>query len=201
MSGPHDSGTRITLLGRLRRDPNDPAAWSEFVDHYGGKIYGWCRRWRLQEADAQDVTQQVLLRLAAKMRDFTYDPTRSFRAWLRTLTHHAWSDFLESRGRAGLGSGDSNVADMLHSVEARDDLLRGLEEQFDQELLKEASIRVRLRVAPQTWEAFRLTALEGLSGAEAARQIPMQVAQVFVAKRRVQKLLREEIAQLEENSQ
>jgi RNA polymerase sigma-70 factor (ECF subfamily) len=90
---------------------------------------------------------------------------------------------------------------MLHSVEARDDLLRGLEEQFDQELLKEASIRVRLRVAPQTWEAFRLTALEGLSGAEAARQIPMQVAQVFVAKRRVQKLLREEIAQLEKNSQ
>jgi RNA polymerase sigma factor (sigma-70 family) len=201
MSGPHDSGTRRSLLGRLRRDPSDAAAWSEFVDHYGGKIYGWCRRWRLQEADAQDVTQAVLLRLAAKMRDFTYDPTRSFRAWLRTLTHHAWSDFLESRGRAGLGSGDSNVADMLHSVEARDDLLRGLEEQFDQELLQEAIVRVRLRIATQTWEAFRLTALEGLSGAEAARQIPMQVAQVFVAKRRVQKMLHDEIGQLEKNAE
>lgn len=201
MSGPHDSETRMSLLGRLRRDPSDPAAWSEFVDHYGGKIYGWCRRWRLQQADAEDVTQAVLLRLAAKMRDFTYDPTRSFRAWLRTLTHHAWSDFLESRGRAGLGSGDSNVSDMLRSVEARDDLLRGLEEQFDHELLQEAIVRVRLRVAPQTWEAFRLTALEGLSGAEAARQIPMQVAQVFVAKRRVQKMLRDEIAQLEKNTE
>ena len=57
--------------------------------------------------------------------------------------------------------------------------------------------RVRLRVAPQTWEAFRLTALEGLSGAEAAQRIPMQVAQVFVAKRRVQKMLSSEVAKLE----
>lgn len=197
MSSPHDSATRVTLLRRLRRDPSDETAWAEFVDHYGTKIYGWCRRWRLQEADAQDVTQAVLLRLAAKMRDFTYDPTKSFRAWLRTLTHHAWSDFLESRGRPGLGSGDQNVADLLHTVEVRDDLLRELEEEFDHELLQEAIIRVRLRVAPQTWEAFRLTALEGLSGSEAARQIPMQVAQVFVAKRRVQKMLTEEIKKLE----
>jgi RNA polymerase sigma-70 factor (ECF subfamily) len=52
-------------------------------------------------------------------------------------------------------------------------------------------------VAPQTWEAFRLTALEGLSGADAAEKIPMQVAQVFVARRRVQKMLREEVARLE----
>jgi RNA polymerase sigma-70 factor (ECF subfamily) len=197
MSSPRDSGTLVTLLGRLQRDPTDPHAWAEFVDHYGAKIYGWCRRWRLQEADAQDVTQAVLLRLAAKMRDFTYDPSRSFRAWLRTLTHHAWSDFLQGRRQAEWGSGDSNVADLLHSVEARDDLLHELEEQFDHELLQEAIVRVRLRVAPQTWEAFRLTAQEGLSGAEAAQQIPMQVAQVFVAKRRVQNMLREEIAKLE----
>jgi DNA-directed RNA polymerase specialized sigma24 family protein len=101
MTSPQDSGTRITLLGRLRNNPTDGRAWAEFVDHYGVKIYGWCRKWRLQEADAQDVTLAVLLKLAAKMRDFTYDPSRSFRAWLRTLTHHAWSDFLERRGRAG----------------------------------------------------------------------------------------------------
>jgi RNA polymerase sigma-70 factor (ECF subfamily) len=192
-----DSGTRVTLLGRLRRDPTNQAAWAEFVDHYGGKIYAWCRKWNLQEADAQDVTQNVLLKLAQKMKEFTYDPTRSFRAWLRTLAHHAWSDFLESRQRPGLGSGDSRVGDLLDSAAARDDLDRHLEEAFDRELLDQAMLRVRLRVAPQTWEAFRLTALDGLSGAEAAARIPMQVAQVFVAKRRVQKMLKEEIAQLE----
>jgi len=200
MSSRQDSGTRATLLGRLHRDPTDAAAWGEFVDHYGPKIYGWCRRWRLQDADAQDVTQAVLLRLAAKLAEFTYDPSRSFRAWLRTLTHHAWSDYLESRGRAVAGTGDSGTVELLHSVAARDDLLQELESQFDRELLDEAMTRVRLRVARQTWEAFRLTALEGLAGAEAACQIPMQVAQVFVAKRRVQKMLREEIARLERPS-
>src|SRR5215472_2208023 len=197
MGSAQESGTRITLLGRLRRDPTNQAAWGEFVEHYGRKIYGWCRKWKLQEADAQDVTQIVLLKLAQKLRDFTYDPSRSFRAWLKTLTHHAWSDFLESRQRPGLGSGDSRIADMLHSVEARADLVKQLESEFDRELLEEAMARVRLRVAPQTWEAFRLTALEGLSGAEAGQRIPMQVAQVFVAKRRVQKMLTTEVAKLE----
>ena len=197
MPGTQDSGTRVTLLGRLRRDPTDQAVWEEFVEHYGPRIYGWCRKWNLQEADAQDVTQNVLLRLAEKLRDFSYDPSRSFRAWLKTLTHHAWSDFLESRRRPGQGSGDSGVESLLHSVEAREDLVKQLEAEFDREILEEAMMRVRLRVAPQTWEAFRLTALEGLSGADAGARIPMQVAQVFVAKRRVQKMLQEEVARLE----
>jgi RNA polymerase sigma factor (sigma-70 family) len=197
MGGAHDSGTRVTLLGRLRHDPTDQAVWAEFVEHYGGKIFRWCRKWNLQEADAQDVTQNVLLKLAEKLRDFQYDASRSFRAWLKTLTHHAWSDFVEGRQRPGLGSGDSRVGVLLHSLEAREDLLKQLDEEFDRELLEEAMGRVRLRVAPQTWAAFRLTVLEGLSGAEAAERIPMQVAQVFVAKRRVQKMLREEVAKLE----
>lgn len=197
MGRPNDSATRVSLLGRLRLDPGNQTTWSEFVEHYGTKIFNWCRKWGLQEADSQDVTQNVLLKLADKIRTFQYDPARSFRAWLKTLTHHAWSDFLESQQRPGRGSGDSQVADMLHSVEARADLVQQLESEFDRELLEEAMARVRLRIAPQTWEAFRLTALEGLSGAEASQRIPMQIAQVFVAKRRVLKMLSAEVAKLE----
>jgi RNA polymerase sigma factor (sigma-70 family) len=197
MAGANDSGTRVSLLGRLRFDPGNQAAWGEFVEHYGSKIFGWCRKWNLQEADAQDVTQNVLLKLAKKLHEFSYDPSRSFRAWLKTITHHAWSDFVESQKRPGLGSGDSGVGNMLQTVAARDDLVTQLEAEFDREILAEAMARVRLRVAPQTWSAFTLTALDGLSGADAAVRIPMQVAQVFVAKRRVQKMLQEEIAKLE----
>ena len=32
-----------------------------------------------QEADAKDVTQMVLVRLAERMRTFAYDPSKSFR--------------------------------------------------------------------------------------------------------------------------
>jgi RNA polymerase sigma factor (sigma-70 family) len=191
------SGTHVSLLGRLREGPDDEEAWSAFVDQYGRRIYEWCRRWDLQEADARDVTQNVLLKLAEKMREFNYDPSRSFRAWLKTLTRHACSDFRDSRRRPGQGSGDSQVGRLLESVAAREDLVTRLEEEFDRELLEEAMARARLRVAPQTWQAFALTALEGLSGAEAAARIPMAVGQVFVAKRRVQKAIQEELARLE----
>ena len=57
-------------------------------------------------------------------------------------------------------------------------------------------LQVRGRVAEPTWEAFRLTALEGLSGTEASRRLNMPVASVFVSKHRVQKMLREEVHRL-----
>ena len=189
--------TSASLLRRVQHDDGDQAAWDDFVRRYGPRIHAWCRHWRLQESDAQDVTQEVLLQLVRKLRHFEYDPARSFRAWLKTIVHHAWQDFLEKRGRAGLGSGDSDVWEGLHSVEARDDLERQLEEVFDREVLEEALARVRQRVAPHTFEAFRLLTFEGLSGAEVAPRGGMQVTMVYVAKSKVQKLLREEIEALE----
>jgi RNA polymerase sigma-70 factor (ECF subfamily) len=189
--------TRVTLLARLRDQPGDQAAWAEFVADYGPVIRAWCRRWQLQEADAEDVTQNVLLRLAAKLPEFVYDRSKSFRAWLTTLTHHAWHDFLHRYVSPTPAAGGSSVRERLESVPAREDLQARLEAAFDAELLAIASARVRERVAPQTWEAFRLTAVEGLSGAEAAERIPMQVAQVYVAKRRVQQMLQEELARLD----
>jgi len=190
------AGTRITLLERVR--DNQAVAWEDFVAHYGPKVYGWCQAWNLQEADARDVTQDVLLKLVSKMRAFTYDRSKSgFRAWLKTVTEHALSDFLAARRRPGLGTGDSQVAEQLDSVAAREDLARQVEAAFERELFEQAAQRVRARVAERTWQAFHLTAQEGLAGAEASARIGMQVAQVFVAKRRVQKMLQEEVRKLE----
>jgi RNA polymerase sigma-70 factor (ECF subfamily) len=190
------SRTSASLLARLRLAPADQAAWAEFVDRYGPKVYGWCRHWRLQEADARDVTQDVLLRLAGKMRGFEYDPARSFRAWLKTLARHALSDYCSARGRAGTPGG-SEVADLLQTVEAREDLVRQLDEEFDREVLEEAVARVRARVTPKTWRVFELTAHEGRSGAEAAAEVGLAVAAVFVARARVQRMLQEEVRRLE----
>jgi RNA polymerase sigma factor (sigma-70 family) len=197
MSGHAESRTSASLLGRLRQHPADQQAWGEFVARYGPKIYSWCRHWQLQEADAEDVTQIVLVKLAAKMRTFAYDPGRSFRAWLKTVAHHAWRDFLDSRASPGVvGNGDT-VHDALASLAARDDLLREMDALFEREVLEEAMARVQLRVAPHTWEAFRLLTFEGLSGAEAAPRVGMQVAMVFVAKSKVQKMLRQEVKKLD----
>jgi RNA polymerase sigma-70 factor (ECF subfamily) len=194
------SATDISLLVRLGRNPLDEAAWRDFVKRYGRRIYIWCRQWQLQEADAEDVTQNVLVILAEKMREFTYDPSGSFRAWLKTVTQHAWSKYVASQQRSGQGSGDSQVLPQLQSLESRDDLAAKLEEEFDRELLEIAMVRVARRVETHTWRAFQLLALEGVSGREAAVQLSISVALVHVAKSRVQKMIQEEILQLERGS-
>ncbi len=201
MATPHESQTRLTLLGRLAQSgETDQTAWAEFVDHYGRKVYQWCARWGLQSADAEDVTQTVLLKLATKMKDFAYDPSKSFRAWLKTVAYHAWRDFVDSRARAAVGDGGSAALELLHTAEAREDLERRLEEQFDQELLERAMQVVREQVAPHNWEAFRLTAVDGVPAAEAARQLGMQVARVYAARSHIQQRLQEECRRLEEGT-
>jgi RNA polymerase sigma-70 factor (ECF subfamily) len=188
--------TSVTLLGRLRNQPSDTTAWQEFVRRYRPRIYAFCLAFPLQAADAEDVTQTVLLKLVGKMREFRYDPAKSFRGWLRTVTRNALSDYLAER-QHDQGSGDSEVRRMLGNVKAHEDLVRQLEAEFDQELLEEALRRVRPQVPPQQWEAFRLTALMSQSGTDTAAQLGMPVATVYTAKSKVQKLVREEIRRLE----
>src|SRR6478735_8957296 len=188
--------TSPTLLARLRHDPSNDAAWDEFVEHYGRHIYRWCRQWGLQDADAEDLAQEILLKLARKLRDFDYNPKSSFRGWLKTVAHHAWRDFIDGRGRAR-PVGDEQAWGLLQSVEAREDLVAKLEEAFDYELLEAAKVQVQLRVAPHTWEAFRLVAIERLPVAQVAARVEMQVAMVYVAKSKVQKMLQHEIRKLE----
>jgi RNA polymerase sigma factor (sigma-70 family) len=199
MHGQEPEATSATLLGMLRCQPPDAGAWQEFVRRYRPRIYATCLAFPLQPADAEDVTQAVLLKLVVKLRAFRYDPSQSFRGWLKTVTRRVLLDFLAERGR-DRGSGDSQVLRLLESVEARESLVRQLEAEYDQELFEEALRRVRPRLTPRKWDAFRLTALEGLSGADAGAQLGMLVATVYTAKSKVQRLLREEIRRLEDHA-
>src|SRR5262249_45109145 len=185
----------------LRQQTRDEAAWAEFVRRYAAQILQWCRKWNLQEADAQDVTQNVLVKLADRMRSFSYDPSRSFRAYLKTLTNYALCDYLEGRKRHGAAAGGSVALEVLQTAPAREDLIQGLNDAFDQELLEEAMQRVQQRVEAHTWEAFRLTALEGMSGAEAAQKLNLKVATVFKARSKVQRMLQDEIRKLDESAE
>lgn len=194
------SRTSATLLARLGEDPYDQAAWAEFVARYRPGILAWCRQWRLQESDAEDVAQAVLLKLSGLMKTFAYDPSRTFRGWLKTLTHHAWRNLVDERLRNNVISGDSSMRAVFESIEARDDLVRHLRDEFRRELMDHAMMLVRPRVAPRTWDAFHLTAIEGLSGASVAARLAMKASHVFVAKSEVKMLIRDEIRRLEKNA-
>ena len=193
----HNAITKITLLRRINENPTDQSNWSEFVNVYSPIIRTWCLHWGLQESDAFDVTQNVLFRLTSRLPNFQYDKSKSFRGWLKTLTHHAWHDFVTETGYRNRGSGDSGVYDRLQSTEARIDLTARVEATFDQELLQIAIDTVKAKVAPATWDAFRMTAFEGILPQDAADKLGIRVSQVYLAKHRVQKQLQDAIVSLE----
>jgi RNA polymerase sigma-70 factor (ECF subfamily) len=184
--------TSLTLMLRLQKSSGDPRAWDEFVERYRPMIRAWCLKWRLQESDADDVVQEVLIKLLAAIRKFQYDPGRSFRAWLKTVTQHALSDFVATR-RRNPGQLASPIDLIADSDDARTDLEQQIENAYEAELLELAMSRVKKRVKPATWEAFRLTVIDGQSGANAAAKLEIPVAHVFVAKHRVQKMLQDDV--------
>ena len=103
-------------------------------------------------------------------------------------------NWLKHRDRRVVATGGSDLQAMLDRLPAADGPQSA---EFDRELLDTAAAQVRHRVDSKTWEAFRLTALEGRSGAEVAAALQMQVGAVFKAKSKVQKMLRQEIEGLE----
>ena len=191
MEHPANSETSLSLLKRLRVQPTDEVAWQQFAERYGKQILGWCRRWGLQDADAADVTQTVLLKMAKNIGQFDKQ-LGSFRGWLKTISHHAWHDLVNSRQHQVAKAGER-----LESQEARDDLTRQLEAAWDQELMQLASDRVRLRVHPKTWKAFELTAIEDVSGQTVADQLEMNLPAIYKAKSNVMKMLQDEAQSLE----
>ena len=63
------------------------------------------------------------LKLAAKMQNSDCDPARSFCAWLKIVTRHAWSVFWGSRGQE-MATGCSQAVHLFLTVEAREDLVQ-----------------------------------------------------------------------------
>jgi RNA polymerase sigma factor (sigma-70 family) len=198
MEHPPSEKTNWLLLGRVGQDPRDQAAWEAFVAYYGPKVHGWCRERGLQCADAEDVTQDVMMRLARALRTFVYDPSRTFRGWLRLVTQHALSDFFADRKRRpGAGRSDDLGLAALATVEAQDELLAFLNKEFTHALVSQACVTVCARVDPRTWEAFLLTASENRPGEEVAAQLGMTAASVFKAKSRVLAFIRQEVKRLD----
>lgn len=188
--------TSVALLCRLG-NLSDADAWGRFVHLYGPQIIDWCRVHGLQDSDSRDVAQEVLLQISKRIGRFEYDSTKSFRGWLRAVVHSAWCDWVERQRPWDRGAGDTDVSVKLAHVATGDALVDRVTEEYERELMRIAMDRVRKRVQPQTWEAFRLLALEGLDGKQAADILHMKIGSAFAAKSKVQRMVREEVQVLD----
>ena len=189
--------TSLTLLNRIRTNRKDESAWREFVQRYGGRVYQWCLKRKLQPSDAEDVTQNVLVKLARHFEKFEYDPNHSFRGWLRTVTENAIRDFVKSRAANEKGVGGSSIVQLLSEEPARKELTRHLAEAFDLELLDEAKSRVCQRVNETRWQSWNLLSNHAMSGKEVADKLGISAAVAYANKNQIQKLIQEEIELLE----
>lgn len=187
------STTRVSLLEVLRDEAADTAAWGEFVRVYGPAVMAWCRDRGLQHDDALDVTQDVLLRFWKASKQFRYDPRGRFRNYLEQVARSALVRWAEQAGEGH----DQAQWSTLAKIPDREDLLVRLEEAFDTELVAIAMAEVKSRVQPHTWQAFELLALEQQSGADVAAILGMEVNTCYVARRKVQRMIRETVERLE----
>ncbi len=186
--------TRPSLLLRLR-DARDDLAWREFVRLYTPLVHGFVRKQGLQDADAADLTQEVLRSVASAIGRLNYDQRLgSFRGWLFTLVRHQLSDFRDRTRRQICTTQDGSQQDQLEQCPAAAD---GLEAEWDREwerhLLAAAAELVKVDVQPATWSAFWRTAVDGHQPAEVAADLGMTVAAVYLARSRVMARLRQQV--------
>lgn len=191
--------TRESLIFQVK-DPANRAAWEQFVDLYRPVIFRIARARGVQDADAEDLAQQVLIAVAGSIgRWEKSDKSTRFRHWLRRIARNAIVNAM-TRRPPDQATGSSSVQDLLSAEPARDeqtDLL--IETEIRRELYVRAARIVRLDVNEETWQAFELTILKNRSGADAARELGKTIGTVYAARSRVMKRLRDAVAELKES--
>src|SRR5271155_1825626 len=142
--------TRASLLLRLR-NPRDGAAWKEFVELYAPLVYGYARKQGLQDADAADVSQEVLAVVVGAIGRLEYDPARgAFRNWLFTLVRRRLSDWREAQRKRAQGSGDSATHHYLHECLSPHDVEAEWEAEWKRHVFLWACEQVRKDVTAGT---------------------------------------------------
>ena len=191
--------TRATLLVRLR-DSGDEDAWRQFVELYAPVVYRWYRRRGLQDADAADLTQEVLRAVAAGAGQLDYDPERgTFRGWLYGVVRHKLRDFLDRRCRHPPATGDAATLELLQAIPAADGECDQWEREYQRRLFSIAAEKARALADDATWQAFWRTAVDGQPARAVAEALQMSVGAVYVAKSRIVARIKQYVAEIEGN--
>jgi RNA polymerase sigma-70 factor (ECF subfamily) len=187
--------TSRTLLDRLR-DRQDSQAWQLWLTVYEPWLRNWLERQRLQPADVDDLLQNILVVVSQKLPVFVHTgQPGSFRAWLRRILVNEVRYFLRGRQRQADGV-PAAWLDLLEDDSS--EMSRLWDAEHDQQLVRRLLAAIQPDFEPRTWEAFRLLVLEDRRTAEVAQLTGMKPNALYVAKSRVLKRLRQELAGLVE---
>jgi RNA polymerase sigma-70 factor (ECF subfamily) len=179
--------TPVSLLERLRQ-PDKRDAWDRFVKLYTPLLYYWARRAGLDEPDAADLVQEVFAVLVKTLPEFRYDPCRSFRSWLRTITLNKWR---ERQRRVGTRREEGN--EDLSGLAGEDPAEALWEAEYRQHLVQRALEVMQSEFQPATWKACWSMVVEDRPATDVAAELGLSPGAVRSAKFRVLTRLREEL--------
>ena len=184
--------TRQSLL--LRAQSGETDAWKDLTDLYRPLILGWLNRQGVPARDLDDLSQEVLLSVVKQLPSFQHSGQRgAFRTWLRTIVCRRTADYWRAQGADTQAQGGSGATAALQQLaDPVSELNRQWDEEHDRYVVHCLLDRVEEEFEPITLQAFRRLALDGVSGAEAAQELGLSVAAVYVAKSRVLARMRQE---------
>ncbi|PHR95537.1 MAG: RNA polymerase subunit sigma [Blastopirellula sp.] len=184
--------TSISLLWKLKQ-PNQEVAWGRFVDLYAPLIFHWGIQQGLTSTDAADLVQEVLMVLVVKLPDFEHDPNQRFRGWLRTITVNKAKNFhRRKKVRREYESGQQAT----QQVSSDDPAGLFEEAQYRKYLIGRVKKLIEVEFEPVTWKACWKHVTEDRTAAEVGQELGISANAVRVAKSRVLRRLREELAGL-----
>lgn len=196
----HDPETRESLILRLK-DVDDAHAWQDFAEIYQPLIFALARKRGLQEADAFDLTQEVLTRVARSIDRWDPDPARgSFRGWLATITRNMVIQFFRQNNRLPRTGNATEIQNLLRNQPDESGDTSEFDLEHDRQLFAWAANKVRTQFEPKTWQAFWETAVEQQSVASVAQRLQISKGAVYIARSRVMDRLKRTVEKTEFDS-
>ncbi len=173
-------------------------AWEQFVATYRPVIVRTATKRGMQAADAQDLAQQVLLAVASAIGDWEKrEESTRFRHWLARVTRNAIVNAL-TRGPKDRAAGGSTFQELLAQQRQPDpETVSLIEWEYRRELYLRAARIVKRDVQPDTWRAFQLTVIDGMSNQAAAKELGKTLGTIYTARCRIMQRLRDLIAEME----
>lgn len=189
--------TRDSLLVRVK-NPADSAAWEQFAQIYRPVVYRLARGRGLQDADAQDLAQKVLISVAAAIPNWKRtSPNARFHHWLRRVAKNEVLKTLSRKPKDQASGGTTATKLLRGQINASCDIEDLIDLEYRRQLIRRAAEIVRERADETTWSAFSLTMVDGHSISEAAQRLGRNEGMVYAARSRVVRRMRDEIRKME----
>lgn len=188
--------TTATALLKGLCDVANVVAWNEFQERYVPLMRSFALKLGLHEADADDVTQDALVRFVREYRAGRYDRERGrLRSWLIGIVKYRISDFLRSRAAHPLDGGSSAIGNLPDD----DGLIEIWNAEERRTILRRAfaALREQSKLADKTIRAFEKFVFQEIPAAEVATELGMSTHDVYLARSRVYDRLQSIIAELQ----